>query len=221
MKICAIIPAFNEAQAIAGVIKGVRGFQVDAVVIDDGSTDETSLIAEIEKAHVIRHRQRSGKGLALRSGFDYALRQGYDLVFTIDADGQHDPADMPGFLDKIKEYDCSVVIGNRMNSPKGMPFIRVITNKFMSSVISALCGRRVSDTQCGYRLFTSDAIAAIDIRSHKFEIESEILIKLARAGFRIYSFPIRSIYGGETSKIRPLKDTFRFIRFILRLIFKG
>jgi len=220
MKICAIIPAFNEAEAIADVIRGIKRFGVDAIVIDDGSTDETSLIAEKEKAHVIHHPQRSGKGLSLKRGFDYALKQGYDLVFTIDADGQHDPADIPGFLGKIKAPGCSAVIGNRMNSPKDMPFIRVITNKFMSSVISAICRQHIADTQCGYRLFTSDAIAGIDIRSHKFEIESEILIKLAKAGFRIDSIPVKSIYAGETSKIRPVRDTFRFVRFILNMIVK-
>jgi hypothetical protein len=85
----------------------------------------------------------------------------------------------------------------------------------MSRVISVLSRQRVLDTQCGYRLFTRDAISAIDMRSRKFEIESEMLIKIARKGFRIGSVPVKSIYAGETSKIRPIRDTFRFIRFII------
>jgi glycosyltransferase involved in cell wall biosynthesis len=220
MKVCAIIPAFNEAEALGRVIKGIRGFGVDAIVIDDGSTDETSLIAEKNKAHIIRNSRRSGKGFSLRIGFDYALKHGYDMVFTIDGDGQHDPRAIPMFLDKIKKGGCSVVVGNRMNNPKGMPLIRIITNKFMSSVISGICGQHIADTQCGYRLFTSDAIASIDIRSRKFEIESEILVKLARSGFRVDSVPVKSIYADEKSKIRPVKDSFRFLRFVLNMIFK-
>ena len=220
MKICAIIPAFNEAEAIAGVIRGIKKFGVDAVVIDDGSTDETSLIAEKEKAHVIHHPRRSGKGMSLRNGFDYALKQGYDLFFAIDADGQHDPDDIPLFLAKVKGQERSIAIGNRMNSPKDMPLIRVIANKMMSSIISAICQQHIPDTQCGYRLFTRDAIASIDIRSCKFEIDSELLIKLARKNFQIESIPIKSIYASETSKIRPVRDTFRFVRFILNMIVK-
>lgn len=220
MKVCAIIPAFNEAEALGRVIEGIRAFGVDAIVVDDGSTDETSLIAEKNNAHVIHNLQRSGKGFSLRNGFDYALKHGYDMVFTIDGDGQHDPRAIPMFLDKIKKRGCSVVVGNRMNNPKDMPIVRVITNKFMSSVISGICGQYIADTQCGYRLFISDAIAGIDIRSRKFEIESEILVKLARSGFRIDSVPVKSIYADEKSKIRPVRDSFRFLRFVLDMIFK-
>jgi glycosyltransferase involved in cell wall biosynthesis len=221
MRVCAIIPAFNEAGSIAGVIKGVKSFGIDAVVIDDGSSDETSLIAEKQDARIIPHIKRSGKGLSLKNGFDYALNKGYDMVFTLDADGQHDPADIPLFLNKIKKSGCSVVIGNRMSRPKDMPRIRVVTNKIMSSIISAICRQSIPDTQCGYRLFTRDAIAGINIKSHKFEIESEILIKLARKGFRISSVMISSIYADETSKIRPVRDAFRFIRLIIRVLVKN
>jgi glycosyltransferase involved in cell wall biosynthesis len=220
MKICAIIPAFNEAEAIAGVIRGIRSFGIGVVVVDDGSTDETSLIAEKEKAYVIHHLHRNGKGLSIRNGFNYALKQGYDLVFTIDGDGQHDPLDIPKFLNKIKKRRCSVVVGNRMNSPKGMPFIRIITNKIMSSIISAICRQYIPDTQCGYRLFTGDAISVIDIKSRKFEIDSELLVKLAQKNFRIDSVPIKSIYASETSKIRPVRDTFRFLGFIINMLVK-
>jgi glycosyltransferase involved in cell wall biosynthesis len=220
LKVCAIIPAFNESEAITGVIRGVKKYQVDPIVIDDGSSDDTFIAAKNENIHVIRHAQRTGKGFSLKDGFDYALKAGYNLVFTIDGDGQHDTDAIPKFLDKISKHNCSIVIGNRMNSPEDMPLIRVMTNRFMSFIISLICGQYISDTQCGYRLFSKDAIAAIDIRSRKFEIESEILIKLARKGFRVDSVPIKSIYADETSKIRPVRDTFRFIWFILRMLFK-
>lgn len=220
MKICAIIPAFNEAGSILEVIKGVQGFGVEAIVVDDGSSDETSLIAEKQGCDIIRHNTRSGKGLSLKDGFEYALEQRYELVFTIDADGQHDPADIPIFLNRHKQFDSAAIIGNRMKDPKDMPFVRVMTNKFMSYVISKICHQHIPDTQCGYRLFTRKAISCIDIRSRKFEIESEILVKLSRKGLRIDSVPVRSIYADETSKIRPIRDSFRFIRFLVKTLIK-
>jgi glycosyltransferase involved in cell wall biosynthesis len=220
MRICAVIPAFNEAESILEVIKGVQGFNVKAIVVDDGSSDETSLIAERQGAHILRHNKRSGKGMSLRDGFSYAVDKEYDLVFTIDGDGQHDPSDIPIFLDKFQKLHADVVIGNRMRDPADMPFIRIVTNKFMSRAISMICHQHIPDTQCGYRLFTRQAISNIDIKSRKFEIESEILVKLSRQGLRIDSVPIKSIYAGETSKIRPVRDSLRFIRFMARTIIK-
>lgn len=218
MKACAIIPAFNEAENISKVIGGILVHGIDAVVVDDGSLDETFLLAERNKAHVIRHAKRRGKGLSLKSGFDYALKNGYDIIISMDADGQHDPGDIPLFLKKLKEEGPCIVIGNRMGNPKGMPFVRVATNRFMSSVISAICSQNIPDTQCGYRLFTGDAVSKVDIEAHKFEVESELLVKLARNGFEIKSVPIKSIYGREKSKIRPVRDTLRFICFIIGIL---
>jgi len=108
-----------------------------------------------------------------------------------------------------------------MGMPKGMPFVRVLTNKFMSSVISLICCQHIPDSQCGYRLFTREVIANVNIKSQKFEIESEILIKLSNKGFRIESVPIKTIYANEKSKIRPIRDTIRFIRLIIKVFLKG
>jgi len=218
MRACAIIPAFNEAENISKVISGILEHAIDVIVVDDGSLDETFLLAERSGAYVIRHAKRCGKGLSLKSGFDYAIKNGYDIIISMDADGQHDPAGIPLFLDKAKKIGSGIVLGNRMDNPKGMPIIRIITNKFMSSMISIICCRNIPDTQCGYRLFTRDAIAKVDIEAQKFEVESEILVKLARDGFAIESVPIRSIYGLEKSKIRPVRDTMRFICFLIRTL---
>ncbi len=218
MNTCVVIPAFNEAENILKVISGVKALDIDVIVVNDGSLDETSLMAEKGGAHIIHHSKRCGKGLSLRRGFDYAIKNGYNIIISMDADGQHDPADIPHFLDKIKGKEFCVVVGNRMDNPKDMPLIRIITNKLMSSVISAVCRQNIPDTQCGYRLFTRDAISGIDIKANKFEVDSELLVKLARNGFKIESVSIRSIYGKEKSKIRPIRDTFRFMRFLTRIL---
>ena len=218
MNACAVIPAFNEAESISKVISGVKLYGIDVIVVDDGSLDETSLIAEKSGAHVIHHSKRCGKGLSLRIGFNQALKRGYDIIISMDGDGQHDPTDIPRFLDMVRDKKVSVVLGNRMDNPEDMPLIRIATNKFMSSVISAICHQKIPDTQCGYRLFTREAISGVDIKANKFEIESEFLVKLARNGFKIESVSIKSIYGQEKSKIRPIRDTFRFIRFLTRIL---
>jgi len=220
-KICAIIPAFNEAEAISAVVKGVISQGIDALVVNDGSTDNTALIAQNRGAFVISHKERRGKGIALKTGLDKAVSDNYKLLFILDADGQHDPNDIPVFLKKLELSGCSAVIGNRMGMPKGMPFVRVLTNKFMSSVISLICCQHIPDSQCGYRLFTREVIANVNIKSQKFEIESEILIKLSNKGFRIESVPIKTIYANEKSKIRPIRDTIRFIRLIIKVFLKG
>ncbi len=218
MNACAVIPAFNEAENISKVINGVKAYGIDVIVVDDGSLDETSLIAEKSGAHVMHHCKRCGKGLSLRIGFNQALKRGYEIIISMDGDGQHDPMDIPRFLDAVRGKQVSVVLGNRMDNPKDMPFIRIITNRFMSSVISAICHQPIPDTQCGYRLFTREAISGVDIKADKFEVESELLVKLARNGFKIESVPVRSIYGQEKSKIRPIRDAFRFIRFLIKIL---
>jgi glycosyltransferase involved in cell wall biosynthesis len=221
MKICAVIPAINEAKTISDVIKGIKALNldIDVIVIDDGSEDETSLLAEREQAYVIKHAKRIGKGACLKDGFDYALTRGYDIIIALDADGQHEPSDIPQFLKTAKEKNISVVIGNRMGDPLGMPGIRVFTNRLMSSIISDICGQEIPDTQCGFRLFTTEALRSINIKARKFEIDSELLIKLAKKGYKIESLPIRSIYSNQISKIRPTRDTFRFIGFLIKTLF--
>ena len=218
MNACVVIPAFNEAASISKVINGVKALDIDVIVVDDGSLDETSLIAEKSGAHIIHNPQRYGKGLSLRRGFDYAIKNSYDIIISMDGDGQHDSADIPRFLEMVKNKKACVALGNRMDDPKDTPLIRIFTNKFMSFVISVICHQNIPDTQCGFRLFTRDAISGIDIKAHKFEVESELLVKLSRNGFKIESVPIRSIYGQEKSKIRPIRDTFRFMRFLTKIL---
>jgi glycosyltransferase involved in cell wall biosynthesis len=218
MKICAVIPALNEAVYISDIIKDIKAIGIDAVVIDDGSKDATSSIAGKAGAYLIRHPVRLGKGASIKDGLNYAIIKGYDIVITMDADGQHQASDIPRFLDMAKSNSVHAIVGNRMSNPKNMPPIRILTNRLMSFIISAICRQNIPDTQCGFRLFKREAIVGLDINSRKFEIESELLIKLSRRGCRIRSLPIMSIYGDETSQIRPFRDTMRFIRFLIRIL---
>lgn len=216
MRTCVVIPTYNESKAITGLVKRITEQGLDVLVIDDGSQDNTSQLAAETGALVLRNEENLGKGLSLIKGFQYAIDKKFDAVITMDGDGQHCPEDIPFFLRLAKYSDSGMFIGNRMSSIKDMPGIRVLTNKFMSCIISRIIGQRVPDTQCGFRLIKAEVLRKLDLRCAKFEIESESIIKTARSGFRIESVPIKTIYNNEKSRINPLIDTFRFLRFIIR-----
>ncbi len=216
MKTCVIVPAHNEVSTIGAVVEKLTARGLSVVVIDDGSNDGSGEIARRNGAFVIRHQLKMGKGQALRHGFEYALRQDFDNVVTMDADGQHDVGDIEQFLAKAAENPNCVVTGTRLDNPQGMPWLRLMTNRIMSGLISLACRQKIPDTQCGYRLISCAILRQISISSSDFEIETEVLIKSAKKGFRIHSVPIKTIYRNEASKINPILDTIRFIVYFIK-----
>lgn len=219
INIAVIIPAHNEAKAIGPLVSCVRGLGYDVIVVDDGSLDGTGAVAACAGAVVLRTGQKSGKGNTLRLGFDHALKKGYAAVVAMDGDGQHAPSDIHLFVACFQKTGAPLVNGNRMRDPGGMPFVRRMTNAFMSRVISLICGQQIKDTQCGFRLVSAEVLKSVTLECSDFEIETELLVKAARQGFKIASIDIQSIYRDEKSKIRPLRDTLRFIRYIIGVIF--
>ncbi|MFH0935768.1 MAG: glycosyltransferase family 2 protein [Candidatus Omnitrophota bacterium] len=216
MKACVLIPTFNEAGAIGGLIEKIRQHDLSVIVVDDGSRDNTSVIAREKGAVVLRNPANEGKGASLKKGFGFALEQNYDAVITMDGDGQHRPDDIPYFMRLAQYSQSGIFIGNRMSRAANMPLLRLLTNKFMSWLISAIAKQKIPDTQCGFRLIKKEVLERLKLRTSKYETESEILIKAARAGFKIESVPIKSVYSGEKSKIHPFVDTLRFFRFIIK-----
>jgi len=221
VRLCAIIPAYNEGRHIARVVRGVLELLPEVVVIDDGSGDDTAQRAESAGADVIRHPQNRGKGRALQTGFDYASRQGYDAVVALDADCQHDPAELPKFLSALSGRDGDIILGSRMENPVGMPWVRRWTNRITSFVLSRLAGQVITDSQSGYKAVTTEVLRQVRPSRAGFDAESEFLVQASWLGFRIAEVPIRTIYGQEVSSISPVLDTWRFLRlclsFILRL----
>lgn len=217
MKVWVVIPAYNEANVLESLLKKLRERELSTLVIDDGSTDKTFEIAQRKSDKVMRNKRNLGKGRALKEAINYLLKNdNFDYIITMDADGQHSPLDIEEFL-REAEKGQYFVVGNRMDNPQGMPGIRFITNKIMSWFISRIVAQNIPDTQCGFRLIKREVLEKIRIRTSKFEIESEILIKAAKLGFTIGSIPIKSIYfKHQRSKIRPFTDTLRFLKFISR-----
>lgn len=212
---CIIIPAYNAAKTIGKVVRESRQYVSAVVVVDDGCTDQTTFLSEEAGAIALKHNRNKGKGAALKTAFDYVLGTHWDVFIIMDADGQHDPDDIPAFLEAhMSDHNC-VFVGNRMTNPKGMPFVRKITNKVMSFIISFLIKQKVPDSQCGYKLFPKKIIAGMNLEATRYDIETELLFRASCADARIGSVPVRTIYADEVSTIRPVPDTVRFIKIIV------
>ena len=218
LKTCILIPAYNEEKRIAAVVREVRDYCPDVIVIDDGSPDDTDKVAAETGATVLEHVHNQGKGAALQTGFDYARTHGFDLAITMDADGQHAPSDIPAFLQAYERTHSPVLVGNRMGNVAGMPWLRRVVNRFMSDLLSRVMGQHVPDSQCGFRLYHRSAFpeGPYDAHSQRFAAESEILLRLALQGRKIGAVTIQTIYGDEKSKINPFTDTLRFFRMLRR-----
>jgi glycosyltransferase involved in cell wall biosynthesis len=219
MKICVLIPTYNEAKTIADIINRIRKQNLDVVIVDDGSVDDTGQIAQESGAFVMKNEQNQGKGLSLIKGFAFVLINNYDAVITMDGDGQHLPQEIPDFIRLAQDPKRCIIVGNRMSQCRNMPFLRVLTNKFMSWIISIIAKQKVPDSQCGFRLIGRQVLEKLNLNSSKFEIESEILIKASRLGFKIESVAVKSVYSGERSHVNPFIDTLRFIKFILKELY--
>jgi glycosyltransferase involved in cell wall biosynthesis len=216
MKICVIIPSYNVADTIGKLTKALLKKNIFVLVVNDGSIDSTETKAKQAGAFVLTNTKNLGKGQSLRRGFKYALEKDYQIIITMDGDGQHAVEDIDKFIECAKDPEKKLIIGNRMLNPKNMPFVRRLTNIFMSWLLSKICHQYIPDSQCGYRLLKREVLENIELSVSKFEIESEILVSASRKGFKIYSVPIQTIYKGQSSMIHPLRDTYRFFKFLLQ-----
>ena len=218
MRVIAVIPAYNSAAALSFLLPAVKAQLPDIVVVDDGSTDETSLISSREGAKVIRHEANRGKGAALKTGFAYALEKGHDLIITLDSDDQHNPRYIPLFLRAYNKSGADLIIGSRAGNKGDMPRDRRFSNWATSRILSLLLKKRIEDSQCGYRLISGKLLESISLESEKFELETEMIIKAVRAGFNIEFLPIMVRYGKAfPTHISRFVDTLRWCRKVLEL----
>jgi len=134
---------------------------------------------------------------------------------------KHSLDDIQVLMKRMEETGADIIIGSRMDETSGMPFIRVCANRFMSGVLSMIVGQQVPDSQSGFRLIKRKVLEGVRLETSNYETESEFLIKAGRAGFRIESAPIKTIYQGQKSRINPIIDTIRFIRLLIKSSFAG
>ncbi|GAB4409067.1 MAG: hypothetical protein Kow00106_02440 [Anaerolineae bacterium] len=211
-RVLALIPAYNEAERVGTVVAATR-LHLPVLVVDDGSTDDTAIRAEDAGATVLRQRPNQGKGAALRAGFRWALDAGYDAVIMLDADGQHDPAEIPAFLQTYAAQQADLIIGER--TFRQMPFPRNVSNTVGRWLFSWALGQPVRDNQSGYRLLSRRMMeATLDSREQGFEFEVEMIVTCVQRGYTLAGVPIRTIYAGEKSHIKPLHQTVHFVRVV-------
>jgi glycosyltransferase involved in cell wall biosynthesis len=226
----AVIPAYQDEKHIGDIVRRTRERLDHVLVVDDGSTDQTAQRAREAGAEVIIHSQNRGKGEAIKTGLAHwftaanpsrGMAGGQDQQITwailLDSDGQHLPEEIDRFLEAAARATHSTFfIGNRMNNLAGMPFIRRVVNRYMSSEISRLCEQRIPDTQCGFRMV--DQRLAPDLLSggHRFDYDTEVLIIASRKGYRFESVQVTTVYTDQVSKIHPVRDALRFFKLMWR-----
>src|SRR2546423_1902369 len=197
-KQCAVvIPCLNEAATIGPLVQEISKRLSTVIVVDDGSTDETSKVAAQQGAVVLRHQASLGKGAALIRGWSHGQELGFSWALTMDGDGQHAPSDIPAFLRAAEEGTPALIVGNRMARPDGMPWLRRQVNRWMSRRLSRVAGCELADTQCGFRLMNLRDWSRMKLQTRHFEIESELLLAFAAAGLKIEFVPIQVIYRNE------------------------
>jgi glycosyltransferase involved in cell wall biosynthesis len=213
-----LVPAYNASAYLPELIPRLRAFVCDEnlLVVNDGSKDDTAAIIDRLGVNRITFEVNKGKGAALMTGFDYALSHGYRSVLTIDADLQHLPEEVPGFL--ARDDGNTIVIGTRAIDLSIMPWDRWLTNNLTSLIISVFSTQRIRDSQSGYRLIPTSALRALRLKTVNYDFESEMLFKSGQLEIRVDEVPISTIYGGSHSYINPFKDTWRFIRQIWKRI---
>jgi glycosyltransferase involved in cell wall biosynthesis len=214
--VAAVIPAYLEEKHVGDVVRRTLKQLPNVVVVDDGSSDRTAEEARTAGADVIVHEQNRGKGESIKTGFRYWLDHGSTYVVILDGDGQHLPEEIERFLAAAASGTGELLIGTRMNDVSDMPLVRRMVNRYMSRKISRACGQDVPDTQCGFRMVHKSIIPNLLGGTERFDYETEMLILASRAGCRIASVPVSTVYSDEVSSIHPVRDTVRFFKLMRR-----
>ena len=223
----AVIPAYNEVATIRDLALRTLEQVPDLVVVDDGSTDDTAAQVADLPLRLIRHPENRGKAASLWSGMQLALQAGSDFVITLDGDGQHAPEDIPRLVAAHGAHPGHIVVGARLYNRETAPTIRRFANDFADFWISWAAGRRIRDTQSGFRLYPAPLLQGIRLshdKAHGFVLESEILIEAARIGFGCHPVPIAACYPPQArrSHFRPVADITAIVRTVAgRLLAQG
>lgn len=217
VNVLCIIPAYEAEPTLATVVLGVRNVlpEAEILVVDDGSTDDTRMVARSVANHTIEFDRNRGKGAALQAAFAFAIEHDYDTVLTIDADGQHDPAFAPAMIRALDRAD--VVVGTREIAGRSVPAHRRVANVVSSAMTRAVSGASIQDSQSGYRAIRVEVLRHVRAQGTRFEFETDFLILAARRGFRLAEVPISTVYGTPTpSHFRAVRDAVRVLRVIWR-----
>ena len=206
--ICAVIPSYNNGGTVVEVVRGVLRQGLPVIVVDDGSTDGTADALKDLPVHVLRHTRNRGKGRALKTGLEEARRRGYRFALTLDADGQHDPGDIPALVAAAGER--TLVIGSRNLTAEGMPSGNTFANRFSNFWFTVQTGRKLPDTQTGFRVYPLEDLPSLKLLTARYEAELTLLVFSAWKGLKLVPVPVRVYYPEDrVSHFRPFADFFR------------
>ena len=210
-RVFVVIPAYNEEKHISKIIKETKEYADKVIIVDDGSKDKTSSIARRSKAIVLTHLVNLGKGATLKTGCDYAVKNNASFIIAIDADAQHDPKEIPRFLEGLKNHE--IVLGYRKLNRK-MPFVLKFGNWFINKTIRFLYGVKIRDSQCGYRAFTAKAYKKLRWKASDYSMESEMIAKIGKYKLSYAEIPIATIYSDKykgTTVLDGIKIVFNLL----------
>ncbi|MCJ7803198.1 MAG: glycosyltransferase family 2 protein [Desulfobacterales bacterium] len=220
-RICILIPAYNAQETLGSVLKKIEPLKMDTLVVNDGSSDETKRVASENGAQLLEHSLNLGKGAALQTGFQYILQKDYQVVITLDADGQHDPSEIPSLLKIFQIVKPDILIASRAAEFGKMTFLRRFWNRLGVKAVARLCHSDITDSQSGFRLIRTKVLKEVDFSTSRFETELELLIKACKKGFSVLSVPINTqqVDGTGSSHFRPVADTWLVCKIFLRSLF--
>jgi glycosyltransferase involved in cell wall biosynthesis len=222
-----VIPAHNEASTVRPVVEAALRHAPLVIVVDDGSQDGTSQVLSGLPITLLANARNEGKAASLWLGMQHALSLGVDAVITLDADGQHDPADIPRLVSASRRSPGRIVIGARLADKHKIPPLRYFANRFANFWIAWAAGYPIEDSQSGFRLYPAPLLARVRVphgRSKGFVFESEILIEASRLGYESVSVRVAAIYPveGRPSHFRQFVDVERIVRMVaLKLLSRG
>lgn len=202
IRLLGVVPVYNQAQTLLSVVRGCCAHMESVLVVDDGSTDADikTLLAD-EKVTVLRHARNQGKGVALRNAFSYAKEHGFSHVITLDADGQHDPADLPHFKKAVQENPDALVLGVRDFSVPNVPNASQFGRSFSNFWVSLETGVPCADTQCGYRAYPLEHLAELTFIRKRYDFEIEVLVRGLWGGIPLVEVPVRTYYPPAAERI--------------------
>jgi glycosyltransferase involved in cell wall biosynthesis len=220
-----VIPAFNEEKTVGEVVERASrvleelGLSFEVIVVDDGSNDDTAVVAESFGAKVIRNNYKMGKGIALRRGFNVCRG---NVIVTLDADGSHQPEEIPSLLKPILNSGFDAVFGCRFHNPTSPPIteFRFMGNQLFDYFIYLFTRKRIADSQCGFRAFRTRIVKSMKLSSRWFEIESEMLIEVIKGKYRFIGVPVTFAIASSSSKLNSFRDGLIILLKILGKCFK-
>jgi len=219
-RVAVLIPAYREEDCVVGVVHEALKYLPDVIVVDDASNDRTVERAQNAGAIVLKRGKNGGKGAALTQGFQYVLKQGFDAVIALDADGFHDPGQIPKFLETYQRTHIPVLIGSRMAQPRCIPLVRRWSIRAMSYWLYRLLGVYVPDPPCGFRFYRCDVLPFLLGSTSSLPAEFETLLHIASRRIRVGSVRITKRPHRHKSWISPFRDVIRFFR-VLRKYYKN